>query len=137
MIKAIAIDDEPVALSIIDALAKDIPFLSLEKTFTDAFEAISFIHENEIDLLFLDIKMPDISGIDFYQSLLKKPVVVFTTAYMQHAVKSYELDAIDYLLKPFSPERFLKACRKVGDFSGVAAFGFEGAGAGSVFKVRI
>jgi len=116
MIKAIAVDDEPVALSIIESMAENIPFLSLEKSFTNAFEAATFILSNDIDLLFLDVKMPDVSGIDFYQSLPKKPAVIFTTAYMQHAVKSYELDAIDYLLKPFSPERFLKACRKAGDF---------------------
>ncbi|WP_439581890.1 LytR/AlgR family response regulator transcription factor [Dyadobacter bucti] len=116
MIKAIAIDDEPVALSIIESLVENIPFLSLEKSFSDAFEAATFIHNYDIDLLFLDVKMPDVSGIDFYQSLPKKPAVIFTTAYMQHAVKSYELDAIDYLLKPFSAERFLKACRKAGDF---------------------
>lgn len=115
-IRAIAVDDEPVALSIIESLAENISFLSLEKCFADAFEAGLFMQENQIDLLFLDIKMPDISGIDFYQSLTSKPVVIFTTAYMQHAVKSYELDAIDYLLKPFSKERFLKACQKARDF---------------------
>lgn len=112
MITAIALDDEPVALDIIDNFARRISFIELAKTFTNALEASRFIKENRIDLLFLDIKMPDISGMDFYQQLSYRPLVIFTTAYQQHAVQSYELDALDYLLKPFSFERFEKSCRK-------------------------
>lgn len=112
MIKAIAIDDEPFALEVIRKHAKKIPFLQLEATFVNAFEAIDYLLQNEIDLLFLDIKMPDISGIDFYNSLIRKPLLIFTTAYFEHAVTGFELEALDYLLKPFTFARFLKACNK-------------------------
>ena len=109
---AIAIDDEPIALDIVKSHAAKVPFLDLVETFTDAFLAISFLQHNKVDLIFLDIKMPDISGIDFLKSLSNPPMVIFTTAYTEHAVQSFELDAIDYLLKPFSLSRFLKACNK-------------------------
>nr|WP_199158556.1 LytTR family DNA-binding domain-containing protein [Pedobacter sp. ASV2] len=109
---AIAVDDEPIALDIIKSHASKVPFIELAATFTDAFEAIGYLQQNPVDLLFLDIKMPDISGIDFLKSLSKPPMVIFTTAYTEHAVQSFELDAIDYLLKPFALSRFLKACNK-------------------------
>jgi len=112
MLNAIAIDDEPVALDVIKNLSSKIPFIDLKASFTNAFEAIDFLRKEKIDLLFLDIKMPDISGIDFLRSISKPPMVIFTTAYSEHAVQSFELDAIDYLLKPFSLSRFLKACNK-------------------------
>jgi len=110
--KAIAVDDEPIALEIIRAHAAKVPFLDLKATFTDAFEALAYLQKENIDLIFLDIKMPDISGIDFFNSLAKKPLLIFTTAYSEHAVTSFEMDAIDYLLKPFSLVRFIKACNK-------------------------
>src|SRR4028119_225599 len=110
--KAIAIDDEPIALDIIKSHASKVPFLDLEATFTDAFKALEYLQKESVDLLFLDIKMPDISGIDFFNSLSKKPLVIFTTAYSEHAVASFELDAVDYLLKPFSLARFIKGCNK-------------------------
>ena len=110
--KAIAIDDEPIALEIIKSFASKVPFLDLKATFTDAFKALEYLQKEPVDLLFLDIKMPDISGIDFFSSLSKKPMVIFTTAYSEHAVTSFELDAVDYLLKPFSMARFLKGCNK-------------------------
>lgn len=110
--KAIAIDDEPIALNIIQAHASKVPFINLAATFTDAFEAMEYLQKENVDLLFLDIKMPDISGIDFLNSLRNKPLVIFTTAYTEHAVTSFELDAVDYLLKPFSLARFLKGCNK-------------------------
>lgn len=109
---AIAIDDEPIALEIIKSHASKVPFVELQETFTDAFTAISYLQQNKIDLIFLDIKMPDISGIDFLKSLSNPPMVIFTTAYTEHAVQSFDLDAVDYLLKPFSLSRFLKACNK-------------------------
>jgi len=112
MLAAIAIDDEPVALDVIKNLSAKIPFIDLKASFTNAFEAIDFLRKEKIDLLFLDIKMPDISGIDFLRSIPNPPMVIFTTAYSEHAVQSFELDAIDYLLKPFSLSRFLKACNK-------------------------
>lgn len=112
MIKAIAIDDEPIALEVVASHAAKVPFLDLEANFTNAFEAMDYLQRNPIDLLFLDIKMPDISGVEFFRSLSKKPLVIFTTAYSEHAVAGFELDAVDYLLKPFSLPRFLKACNK-------------------------
>jgi DNA-binding LytR/AlgR family response regulator len=109
---AIALDDEPVALEVVRSHASKVPFLNLKAEFTDAFKAMEYIQKENIDLIFLDIKMPDISGIDFMNSLNKKPMVIFTTAYSEHAVTSFELDAIDYLLKPFSLSRFVKGCNK-------------------------
>ena len=110
--KAIAIDDEPIALSIIRSHASKVPYLELKAEFTDAFQALDYLQKEAIDLIFLDIKMPDISGIEFFKSLAKKPLVIFTTAYSEHAVTSFELDAVDYLLKPFSLARFIKGCNK-------------------------
>nr|MBA2328189.1 response regulator transcription factor [Flavisolibacter sp.] len=80
--------------------------------FTDAFKALEYLQKENIDLIFLDIKMPDISGIEFFNSLSKKPLLIFTTAYTEHAVTSFEMDAVDYLLKPFSLSRFIKGCNK-------------------------
>src|SRR5688572_3807180 len=110
--KAVAIDDEPIALEIIKSHASKVPSLDLCAVFTDAFAALEYLQKENVDLLFLDIKMPDISGIDFFNSLRKKPLVIFTTAYSEHAVTSFELDAVDYLLKPFSLSRFIKGCNK-------------------------
>lgn len=110
--KAIAIDDEPIALEVVKAHAARVPYLDLVAVFTDAFEAMNFLQQEPVDLLFLDIKMPDISGMEFYQSLQRKPLLIFTTAYADYATDSYDLDAVDYLLKPFSLPRFIKACNK-------------------------
>lgn len=109
---AIAIDDEPIALDIVKSHASKVSFITLQAVFTNAFDAITFLQQNEVDLIFLDIKMPDINGIDFLNSLSNPPLVIFTTAYAEHAVKGFELNALDYLLKPFSLARFLKACNK-------------------------
>lgn len=110
--KAIAIDDEPIALDIVRSHASKVPYLQLKAAFTDAFKAMEYLQKERVDLIFLDIKMPDISGIDFFNSLRKKPLLIFTTAYSEHAVTSFEMDAVDYLLKPFSLARFLKGCNK-------------------------
>lgn len=110
--KAIVVDDEPIALEIVRSHASKVPYLELSGEFTNAFEALEFLQHETIDLIFLDIKMPDISGIDFYNSLSRKPLLIFTTAYTDHAITSFEMDAIDYLLKPFSLSRFIKACNK-------------------------
>ncbi len=115
MLKAVAIDDEPIALEVIRNLSAKVSYLDMKGYFTNALEAIGFLQSNDIDLLFLDIKMPDISGIDFLKAIPKPPLVIFTTAYSEHAVESFELDAIDYLLKPFSLTRFLKACNKANE----------------------
>jgi DNA-binding LytR/AlgR family response regulator len=115
MLKAIAIDDEPVALEVIRNLISKISFIELAGSFTDGFKAIDFLQNEKIDLIFLDIKMPDISGIDLLKSIQNPPMVIFTTAYSEHAVQSFELDAVDYLLKPFSQSRFIKACNKASE----------------------
>lgn len=112
MLQAIAIDDEPIALEVIKSLASEITFMKIKACFTNAVEAIAYLKNNPVDLLFLDIKMPGISGIDLLKTIHPQLPVIFTTAYSEHAVQSFELDAIDYLLKPFSAERFLKACNK-------------------------
>lgn len=117
MIKAIAIDDEPVALKVIQNHAARIPYLSLRAYFTNAFDALSYLNTNKVDLIFLDINMPDISGLEFLKSLTTRPNVIFTTAYSEYAVESYELEAADYLLKPFEFGRFLKAVNKVADLT--------------------
>jgi DNA-binding LytR/AlgR family response regulator len=115
MLSAIAIDDEPIALEVIKRLSAKISFIEVKKYFTDAFQAIDYLQKEKTDLIFLDIKMPDISGIEFLKSITRPPMVIFTTAYSEHAVQSFELDAIDYLLKPFSQSRFLKACTKANE----------------------
>jgi DNA-binding LytR/AlgR family response regulator len=109
---AIAIDDEPKALDVVQMHAAKVPFLDLQASFIDAFEALPYLRQHKVDLIFLDIKMPDISGIEFAQILKNGPLVVFTTAYSEYAVQGFDLDAVDYLLKPFSLARFTKACNK-------------------------
>lgn len=109
---AIVIDDEPIALDVVRSLAAKVPFITLTACFTNAFDAITYLKLHQVDLIFLDIQMPDINGIDFLNSLSHPPLVIFTTAYAEHAVKGFELNALDYLLKPFSLSRFLKACNK-------------------------
>jgi DNA-binding LytR/AlgR family response regulator len=116
MIHCIAIDDEPLALQLIQEYCAKISFLKLEKTFTNTDEAIAFMQSNTVDLLFLDIQMPDITGIQFYKGLSEKPPVIFTTAYKDFAVEGFNVDAVDYLLKPFEYDRFLKACYKAKEY---------------------
>lgn len=116
MIKCIAIDDEPLALQVVQAYCSKISFLSLEKIFTNTDEAKLYLQTNKIDILFLDIQMPDINGLQFYKSLPEKPIVVFTTAYKDFAVEGFSVDAVDYLLKPFEYDRFLKACYKAKEY---------------------
>lgn len=112
MIKAIAIDDESFALEVIKSHASRVPFLELQATFTDAVQGLEYLKSNPVQLVFLDINMPDISGMDLAALLPKEILVVFTTAYSDYAVKGFELNALDYLLKPFNLSRFLKACQK-------------------------
>lgn len=116
MIHCIAIDDEPLALQLISEYCQRISFLRLEKTFTNTDEASDFLSKNQVDLLFLDIQMPDINGIQFYKNLNKKPPVIFTTAFKDYAVEGFNVDAVDYLLKPFEYDRFLKACYKAKEY---------------------
>jgi two-component system LytT family response regulator len=111
-LKCIAIDDEPLALKLIRGFATRVPALNLVHTFTDAITGAEFLRNNPVDLLFLDINMPDISGIDLVHSLKEKPLIIFTTAYKNFAFEGFELEAIDFLLKPISFDRFSKAVQK-------------------------
>lgn len=112
MIKAIAIDDEPMALEVIKAHAKKVSFLDLKETFVSAMEALEYLKNNTIDLVFLDINMPDITGLDFSQLLPPDAAFIFTTAYSQYAVDAFNLKALDYLMKPIDFNRFMQACQK-------------------------
>ena len=116
MMKCIAIDDEPLALQVITKYCEKISFLQLEKVFTNPDEAKDFLQNNPIDLIFLDIQMPDINGVQFYKNLVAKPLVIFTTAYKDYAVEGFNVDAVDYLLKPFEYDRFLKAVYKAREY---------------------
>lgn len=113
MIKAIAIDDEPLALKILAHHCDKIQEITLEKTFTNLSEAKTYINDYEIDLIFLDIEMPQQNGIEFYKSLDKKIMVIFTTAYDQYALEGFNVSAIDYVMKPISFDRFKEAVEKV------------------------
>jgi len=111
-IKAVAIDDEPLALEIVKQYCTRLPDIDLVQTFDNAVAGLEYIHQNKPDLLFIDIDMPDINGIDLINSIAIKPMIIFTTAYKEFALDGFELDAVDYLLKPFSLERFEKAFQK-------------------------
>ena len=117
MITCVAIDDEPLALEILKKYIAKIYFLDLKGTFTDPFEAKKLLDETPVDILFLDIQMPDINGIEFSKTINKKnTAVVFTTAYSEYAVDGFNVDAIDYLLKPIEYDRFLKAVYKAKEY---------------------
>ena len=112
MIKCIAIDDEPLALTQISEYIKKIPYLSLTASCLDAFEAMEVMSKEKVDLMFVDINMPDLNGLDMVKSLKEPPVVIFTTAYSEYAIEGFRVNAIDYLLKPFSMKDFIKATDK-------------------------
>jgi len=116
-LSCIIIDDEPVARKILQEFVERVPFMDLHGKFENAAKANLFLQDNEIDLIFLDIEMPKISGLQFLQNLVIKPLVILTTAFPQYALEGYELDIIDYLLKPFAYNRFLKAVQKAKDYS--------------------
>lgn len=112
MITAIAIDDEPLGLKIISHYCNQIDFIILEKTFTQQSEALKHLKKYPVDLIFLDIQMPNKNGVDFYKMLDNNPMVIFTTAHSQYAVEGFNVNATDYLLKPFSEERFMASIQK-------------------------
>jgi DNA-binding LytR/AlgR family response regulator len=112
MIRCVIIDDEPLALEVSKSFIEKIPQLQLIGSFTDAIEGVEFIRKQKPDILFLDIQMPDVNGIQLLKSLDINPVTIFTTAYSKYAIDGFELNAADYLLKPFSFERFERAVQK-------------------------
>ena len=113
MIKCIAIDDEPLALKKMASYIGKIPFLELLAECRSAFEAMDAMKNNKVQLLFIDINMPDLNGLEFVKSLTEKPYIVFTTAYSEYAVDGFQVDAVDYLLKPVTFSNFMKAANKV------------------------
>ncbi|TZF85988.1 response regulator transcription factor (plasmid) [Pedobacter sp. BS3] len=116
MLRCVAIDDEPLALSLIQKYVAQLTQVNLLCTFEDAVTAAEFLRNHPVDLLLLDINMPDISGIDLVKTLEHKPIIIFTTAYKQFAYEGFELEALDYLLKPFDFDRFKKAIIKAEEY---------------------
>lgn len=116
MIKAIALDDEPLPLQLLKYFSAQVDFIDLVACFTSPTEAEKFVHKNEINLIFLDIQMPDISGLDFYKLLPNHVMVIFTSAYSEYAIEGFNIKAIDYLLKPFEFDRFLIATKRAEEY---------------------
>jgi DNA-binding LytR/AlgR family response regulator len=112
MMRCIAIDDEPLALALVTDYISKVPFLELVATSGDPFEAAGILQANDIDLLFIDIQMPGLTGLQFIQSLTKRPMVILITAYRKFALEGFDLDVVDYLVKPVGLDRFMRACNK-------------------------
>lgn len=116
MMNAIAIDDEPLALTVIKSLCDKNDSINLQRTFTQPSEALRYLHKYPVDLIFCDIQMPAMTGINLVKALQQKTMVIFTTAFSEYAVVSYELNAIDYLLKPINLKRFTQAISKAQEY---------------------
>ncbi len=115
MLKYIIIDDEPLAHEIIEEFCSMLPHIQLKKNCYNAMEAMQFLNESTVDFMFLDINMPKLKGLDFLKTLTKPPKTIITTAYKEHALEGFELNVVDYILKPFSFDRLVKAVNKVSD----------------------
>ncbi len=116
MITAIAIDDEPLALEVMEAFCHRIPKIKLERTFTQVNEAQRYLRKFPVDLLLLDINMPQVNGIELYKRIEQNPMVIFTTAYPEYAIEGFNLSAVDYIVKPYSFERFAAAIQKATEY---------------------
>lgn len=112
-IKCLIIDDEPLAINVIKNHLENVKNIEISGTFENALDALNYLNEHSVDLIFLDINMPLLDGLNFIKSLVKKPIIVITSAYTEFAIETYELDVLDYLVKPISLPRFLKATTKV------------------------
>ncbi len=115
MLKYIIVDDEPLAHEIIEEFCGMLPHVQLEKNCYDAIEAMQYLNANTVDFMFLDINMPKLRGLDFLKTLSKPPKTIITTAYKEHALEGFELNVVDYILKPFSFDRLVKAVNKISD----------------------
>ena len=124
-LSCLIVDDEVLAQDVIERYISNIPTLKLLGKCDNAVEAISFLHNNRVDLMFLDLNMPELSGLDMLRTLTNPPKVILTTAYSEYALESYEFGVIDYLLKPIKLERFIKAVNKVVEQSGVSVLSKE------------
>src|SRR5215212_8738799 len=115
-IKAIIVDDEPLAIQGLQHHLSKIGFIRVVACCEDAIDAMSFLNNNEVDLMFLDIQMPELSGIDFLRALRQPPMAIITTAFPEFALEGFELSVLDYLVKPITFERFVKACNKAKEY---------------------
>src|SRR5580693_7491314 len=135
MLRCLAVDDEPLALHLLTDYIGKVPFLNLVGTAGDAFEAAKLLQEKPVDLIFIDIQMPGLTGLQFIQSLARRPMVIIITAYKKFAPEGFDLDVVDYLIKPVGLDRFMKACNKAQELydlrtSASGAFGVGPGGSG-------
>jgi two-component system LytT family response regulator len=122
IMNCIAVDDEPLALKLLADNISKVAYLKLVASCTDAFEAVKALEENSVDLIFIDIQMPGLTGLQFVSTLQNKPLVIFITAYKQYALESYDLAVVDYLVKPVALDRFIKACNKAKELYELKSF---------------